>query len=188
MSFKAPVFCLHEKQGGRYGIQVMPKVGSGVQEIIDWANFLLYGIQPPKKEHAIPIPRLIAHEFMQKALNPKRDAVLLLAAPKMQLYEESQNTVRCLIEAFAACGVETVDFYEYNTITERVQGLELPKSDKPQLSIWPASETPGGSAFAGFLDPKMTFETLIQVLATVSREQIMAISEKIDEIMQRTAK
>jgi hypothetical protein len=53
----------------------------------------------------------------------------------MQLYDESCENFRKLINIFES--IPQIIFYEFNPLTEHVKGLKMPKSENPQLPIWP---------------------------------------------------
>jgi hypothetical protein len=62
--------------------------------------------------------------------------------------------------------VPTVKFYRLNIMTEIVPGLEIQSSDKPLLSIWPATKEPPGSTFGAYLSILLVLDNLLQLIAT----------------------
>jgi hypothetical protein len=183
IGFASPLYIHHAKQGGRFRLDPLQRMFATADEVVNWAKFQILGVSPPPEPHAVVIPRLMAHEFIQLVLDPKKEVVLFVAAPRMPLYEESAESVKKLMKVFE--GTPEVRFYEFNPITEHVKGLEMPKSDKPQLSIWPASKEPNGSAFAAYLDVGVIFENLLKLFVTkFSEEKLAALSKRFQEVSQ----
>ena len=182
--YTSPVLmCREQMSNGRYRLDPLPKVPATKEDVINFGKFKVWNIEPPRKKTELRIPKLSAHDFIQNVIDPKMDVILLLAAPRMQLYEQSQKNIRALMTAFE--GIDTVRFFEFNTITEHVQGLQLPESDKPQISIWPATEQPGGSAFAAYLPINVIFENLLKLITTkVSQQKMDQMLEAINQYMQ----
>jgi hypothetical protein len=163
VTFQAPIYVRHSKQGSRQRLDPYQRFQPTLAELVTWAKFQIMGIPPPEAPHSRSVSRITAHEFIPVVLDPKRDVILLVAAPRMQLYDVSVEKFKKLIEVFD--GIPDVAFFEFNPLTEHVKGLEMPKSDNPQLSIWPASTEQRGAAFAAFLDLPIMFDNLLKLIA-----------------------
>lgn len=184
--FNSPVLVCREQMNNRFKLDPLPKVPATREDVINFGKFMILGIEPPLKKTELRIPKLSAHEFIQNVIDPKKDVILLLAAPRMQLYQQSQTNFRALIKAFE--GIDSVRFFEYNTLTEHVQGLQLPESDKPQISVWPATEQPSGSAFAAYLSINVIFENLLKLIQTkVSQQRMDEMMEVIQKYLEEVA-
>jgi hypothetical protein len=176
-----PLYVLHCKQGFQQRVEVYPRFDSTVADIVNWAKFQILGIAPPDAGTGPAIPRITAHEFIPVVLDPKRDVVLLVASPRMQLYDVSAENFRRLMKIFE--DVSEVAFFEFNPLTEHVKGLEMPKSENPQLSIWPASPEQHGAAFQAHLDIGIIFKNLLQLIKTKpSQEKLAKMEDKLAKL------
>jgi hypothetical protein len=184
ITLMSPLYVHHTKQGQRQRIDPYPRIDPTTADIVKWAKFQILGISPPDEPRVLAIPKITAHSFIPVVLDPKRDVVLLVAAPRMQMYDVSVDRFRKLIQIFE--GIPEVGFFEFNPITEHVKGLEMPKSDNPQLSIWPATTEQRGSAFAAFVDLELIFENLVRLLETkFSEDQIAEMTQKVAELKDK---
>ena len=187
ISYQNPCYVIHEKLMDRIRIEPFRKIPNKPEEVLDWLKFQVKGIEIPKSKEEIPIPRLYAGDFITKVLDPKLDVILLVAAPGMQLYEESATNFRILMQLFK--NIKTVKFYEFNRYTEHVQGLEIQDSDKPILSIWPASPEPRGNTFGAYLSLPIIIENLLKLITTqIDDDQLTEMTETLKEILQNQTK
>lgn len=183
VNFAAPVFVFRKQATNqRFFVEPYTRMFNAPDEICHWLKEKILGIPMPRPKEQIKIPRMYANDFIPTALNPKNDVILLVATPTMQFYEESQENIRLLIQAFE--NFTTVKFYEFNPETEHVQGLDIPKSDKPQLSVWPASTEPHGSTFAAYVSIPIIIENLLKLITTpISDAQVEKIAKTIEKII-----
>lgn len=151
--------------------------------VADFQDFLdepVLGIK--KEEPASGIPTLYARNFMSVALDPKRDVILLVAVPGMPGYAESQEMVRKLMTVFKP--FRTIEFYEFNPRTQMVPGLQIPKSDKPTLSIWPAHTESSGASFSATISLKAAFENLMRMIKTkITPARLRDLDQRVAELM-----
>lgn len=168
-------------KSGRQTVEPFRKLVNKPEDVLNWLKFQILNIEMPQEKEEIRIPRLYADDFIPKALDPKIDAILLVAATGMNMYDESIANFRILMQVFQ--DIKTVKFYEFNRFTEHVQGLEIPQSDKPLLSIWPASKEPRGSSFGGYLSLQLTFENLLKLIQTpIPQEKIQEMAQKLNKL------
>jgi hypothetical protein len=113
----------------------------------------------PQQKDVTPIPKLLANHFVAIAVDPKTDVILLAGSPDMPYYAEAEHNVRMLMECLK--NIPTVKFCEFNSATENVPGLEMPKSHKRLLSIWPATEGPKGSTFGACLSIPLVLDNML---------------------------
>lgn len=174
-------------KSGRQIVEPFRKLVNKPDDVLNWLKFQILNIQMPKEKEEVIIPRLYADDFIPKALDPKIDAILLVAATGMNMYDESISNFKILIQVFK--DIPTVKFYEFNRFTEHVQGLEIPQSDKPLLSIWPASKEPRGSSFGGYLSLQLTFENLLKLIQTpIPQEKIEEMTKQLNKFAQERQK
>jgi hypothetical protein len=63
-------------------------------------------------------------------------------------------------------------------------GLEMPKSDKPLLSIWPATEGPKGSTFGARLSIPL-LDNVLQLIATrVSDAELEQMAQRVKVLLE----
>ncbi|OHT11753.1 hypothetical protein TRFO_18737 [Tritrichomonas foetus] len=186
ISFMNPCYLIHQKAGTRVRLEPFRKMANSPEDVLNWLKFQVLGIEMPKEKEEIKIPRLYAHDFIPMALDPHHDVILLVAATGMQLYDESVNNFRILMTLFKH--IKTVKFYEFNRFTEHVQGLELPQSDKPLLSIWPATSEPRGSSFGAYLSIPVILENLLKLITTeIDEYTLQDMTETLQEILKEQA-
>ena len=172
---------MKKEQNGRQSVEPFRKLVNKPEDVLNWLKFQILNIEMPQEKEEIRIPRLYADDFIPKALDPKIDAILLVAATGMNMYDESISNFRILMQVFK--DIKTVKFYEFNRFTEHVQGLEIPQSDKPLLSIWPASKEPRGSSFGGYLSVQLTFENLLKLIQTpIPQEKIDEMAKHLNQL------
>jgi hypothetical protein len=113
------------------------------EETFYWARQVITGRSAPSKSSLVPT--LYAQDFMRLVLPATVDAILFVAAPSMEHYKECKENAEIVAKIFQEC--PSIKIYEFNPLTEHVQGLQLPKSNYPQFSIWPATDPPDGKSF-----------------------------------------
>jgi hypothetical protein len=152
-------------------------------EVSNWLRKVILHETLPGEKDQPPIPRLTADSFISIALNPDIDVVLLVGTPDMPFYEESEQNMRMLIECFQ--DFPTVQFYEFNIKTERLPGLEMPESDKPLLSVWPATKDSRGSTFGAYLSIPIVLDNLLKLIVTqVSDPELEVMAGRIQRILE----
>jgi hypothetical protein len=183
-SFQSPLFVLKTEGNEGFSLEPFRKRSTQADDIVNWLKRLLLHEVVPSGKDVVEIPRLLAKDFVTVALNPKVDVVLLVATPDMPSYDESQQNVRMLIECFK--DIPTVKFYEFNPVTEELPGLELQRSDRPLLSVWPASEEHHGSTFGAYLSIPLVLDQLLTLIATqVSDSELGKMAAIIQTFLER---
>jgi hypothetical protein len=181
-SFDTPLYLRHSKTGNRYVLEPYLKFGPSGADLVKWLSDQIAGVTPAPEKPVQGVPRLNAYNFIPSVLDAKLDVILLVAAPRMPHYETAVETLRVLIELFKP--IPQVKCYEFNPLTEHVTGLELPKSEEPQFSIWPASAEPNGRAFSAQVDLKFTIGAILQIIKTpITEEQQRVMQEKVNELV-----
>jgi len=179
--FTNPIYFIHGRVRMSNGFDIYQQPLQSPKHVIDWIKFIALGISPPKSPNSLDIPRLYADEFIPVALNPKLDVALFVATPGQKDYKLARQNVIHLIQIFD--GIDTVRFYEFDPQTEHVQGLQIPKSDNPQLSIWPASEIPSGSVFAANYPLEVIVENFLKVVKSkIHQSTLKVIGERLKAI------
>ncbi|OHT03578.1 hypothetical protein TRFO_29008 [Tritrichomonas foetus] len=187
INFNQPVFALSIKQGQRSKFEPYMKLNPLPENILDFCKFHMLGIPLPEEKQVIKIPKLYAPEFIQTVGDYEHDVILFVASPSMKLYEECLQNTRILYQVFKS--VPSVKFYEYNPFTEHVQGLEMPVSDKPQYSIWPALKQPHGSAFTASMSVNVIFENFLKLIEKkVSNDKILEMKQVLQDLLANQEK
>ena len=144
------------------------------EEIFFWVRQAVTGKSKPSKNQLLPI--LYAQEFIPKVLPPNLDVILFVASPSMEYYKESKKNAETIAKIYE--GVKNVKFYEFNSQTEHVQGLQLPASTTPIFSIWPAKDN-SGKAFKANLPMNIMLDALFNILqANQSEEEKKMVNER----------
>lgn len=183
-SFENPVYLLNSKNNYGSKIDVFKNPINTPKDILDWLMFEIEGVEIPKEKEETEIPRLYASQFIQKVLDPKIDAILLMASPQMQLYKESRKNFQLLIELFK--DYKTIKFYEFNPMTEHIQGLQFPPSGAPQISVWPAKSQQSGSLFQAYLPMDTIIPNLLRLVVTkIPNEEIAKLDKKLKELLNQ---
>jgi hypothetical protein len=179
--YDGPLFLRHSKAGNRYSMEPYPKFAQKADDLVQWFRMQISGIKPTPDKPVQGVPRLTAYDFIPNVLDPKLDVILLVASPRMPHYEEGIETLRILIDLFK--DIPQIKCYEFNPLTQHVTGLELPKSEEPQFSIWPASAEPNGGAFSAQVGLKATLSAIFQIIKTpVTESQMKDIQEKLGQM------
>ena len=137
-------------------------------ETFYWIREVVTGRAPPSKSSLIPT--LYAQDFMRLVLPSTVDAILFVAAPSMEHYKECKKNAEIVAQIFQDC--PSVKIYEFNPLTEHVQGLQLPKSNYPQFSIWPAVNPPDGKSFRADYAMKEMLRNIFQFLKAPIDDEI----------------
>jgi hypothetical protein len=166
VQFFSPLYIHHSKHGNLTRSVAFRRINATASEFVNWAKF---SISTRQRE----IPRLRAHEFVAKVLDPKCDVVLFVTTPQMPGYDRVREMVKKLMKVFEK--VPKVTFYEFNPDTEYLTGLKLQRSNEPQLSIWPATSSPKGSQFVvGEADMDRVYEALFELFTTKFGDKLLA--------------
>ena len=139
--------------------QVCQEAMQPAEDIYYWIRKAVTGEDRPTEDQLLPV--LYAHDFMRKVLPLHLDVILFVAAPGMEHYKESKENAETLAKIFK--GVKTIKFYEFNSQTEHVQGLQLPHATTPIFSVWPAKEQ-SGKAFKANIPMNVILEALFGML------------------------
>lgn len=162
ISYAHPIYIyIFNNQKGETKTTLYQKITPKPDDIITWLNFLILHIKPAK-ENRIKIPVLKAKDFIEKVLNPAKDVILFVANPLMKKYQEGYDNIEIISRIFANY-TDRIEIYEFDTTTEHVEGLSLPPSRDPQISIWPASEEPDGSTFTAVASVAVILDHIVQL-------------------------
>jgi hypothetical protein len=138
----------------------------------------------PHQKDIPTIPKLRPKQFIAIALYPKIDVILLAGKPDMPYDNEAEHNVRMLIKCFK--NIPSVKFYELNIATEKVPGLDIPKSEKPLLSIWPATEEPMGLTFGAHLSIPLVIDKMLHLIAIhMSDVELEQMAQRINVLQEQ---
>jgi thiol-disulfide isomerase/thioredoxin len=183
-TFQNPLFVLVTNLGHNFEMEPFRKRSTQPSDVVNWLRRKILREQPAQVADDSSIPKLTAAQFIQIALDPKTDVVLLVGTPDMPYYDEAQQNMRILIECFKE--IQTVKFFSFNIATEKLPGLEIPKSDKPLLSIWPATEGLRGSTFGAYLSIPVVLDKLLQLIVTqVSDPQLEQMAARVQAFLEQ---
>ena len=184
VNFGNPITILSSRIGVRPKLQLFANPEPTQKELEIWLNKNVLGIEEPEDRNNDGLPRMRAHEFMRTALDPKRDIILLMAAPGMPKYKEARENAKMLAEIFQ--NIKGVEVYEFNPRTELVPGLQMPRTDKPMLSIWPATDSPtGANIYAAQPLPYLVDEIMKGIKTKIDPTMFKQIGEMITEFMSK---
>jgi len=160
-----PLYLLSSKLNSRNRLTLLAHTEPTFLDVKRWLDKIMLGIE--NKDDKECIPKMLAKNFMKTVLDAKKDIILLMANPGMPKYQESLDTTKKLIELFKQ--YKTIEFFEFNPKFQLVQGLQIPRFDKPVFSVWAAQPSPQGYNF-----------NAIQPLSGIVKELIKTIKTKID--------
>ena len=183
IKYSQPVFCIALKEGQKSRFEPLLKTNNVPEDVLNFCKFQLLGIPIPQEKQVVQLPKLHAPEFITSVGDYTKNVILYVASPVMQLYDECAEKARVLYQAFQ--GVKTFSFYEYNPLTEHVQGLSMPQSDQPQFSVWPASKEPHGSSFIANLPIEVILDNIVKLTeGALDDDQVQDVLDKIQELRQ----
>ena len=175
--FNHPVFfiCANTVSSG----QIYQSYTDKAELIAAWLFRMLTGKEKViHSENDGPIQKLSAYDFQKKVMDPSYDVILYVASPSMEHYKEGKKKAEMLYDILYNC--KYVNIYEYNPLTEHVSGLQLPRNNFPQFSIWPAEAEKGGKTFDANHNFNLIFETLVQFMKSpINSKQMKEIKEKM---------
>ena len=175
-NYGSPVYVLSSKSGT---MRLFNRAEPTVDDFKDWMDEFVLGVKKEVPEGGIPV--LYARNFMNVALNPKKDVMLLLIAPGMQKYAEAQSNFKKLMEIFQP--FPSIEFYEFNPKTEKVPGLRIPDTDEPIISIWPAHEQASGASLSATIPLKAIYETIMRSVKTkITPARIRDMNSQVNEM------
>ena len=176
INFGNPIFLLKDEESSKYNLFAEPNPTS--EEMKSWLDEYVLGI---KSSNAKEIPELYARNFMEVALDSSIDVILLITVPGMQNSKEAFENFMNLIDVFRP--FKRIQFYTFNPKTQLVPGLQIPKSDKPTISIWPAAGGSNGVSFSATLPfPALVENTMKLIKTKISPAHIRDIAEKTESI------
>lgn len=162
VSYSNPIYIyIFNNLKGETKPTVLQKLNPKQEEMIAWLNLVILHIKP-QRENRIKLPVLHANEFIEKVLNPKKDVFLFVANPHMKKYEEGYDNMEIIARLFANY-TDRIEIYEFDITREHVEGLTLPTTKDPQISIWPASEEPDGSTFTALAQVPVLLDRIVQL-------------------------
>ena len=178
-NYGSPVYVLSSKTDKDLKMRLFNRAEPTVDDFKDWMDEFVLGVKKEVPEGGIPV--LYARNFMNIALNPKKDVILLLIAPGMQKHAEAQSNFKHLMDIFQP--FPSIEFYEFNPKTEKVPGLRIPDTDEPIISIWPAHEQASGASLSATIPLKAIFETIMRSVKTrITPARIRDLNSQVNEI------
>lgn len=152
-----------------------------------WINFVAFGIQ--SKEDIIAetpedneIPYLPGNQFQKLALDPKYDVLIFVASPRMKLYHSAREQFKKMMKVFGL--IKGVKFYEFNPVIQHVMGLQIPKSDNPQISVWPAQEEPNGGTLPANARLDLIIENVLPILKSpYNQDTLMQMQNMLQTVL-----
>ncbi|KAK8882242.1 hypothetical protein M9Y10_044884 [Tritrichomonas musculus] len=181
-----PLMILSTNSMGKSQIEPYQTKSLEFDAVDRWINFAAFGIQSQEDILAeMPeddqIPILMGTQFQKLALDPKYDVLIFVASPRMKLYRDSREQFKKLMKVFGL--IKGVKFYEFNPVTQHVMGLQIPKSDNPQISIWPAQKEPNGGTLPANVKLELIVENVLPILKSpINQDTIIKMQAKLQEV------
>lgn len=187
IEFINPLFFLSSNTGIQKKIELFMNPTPQQSDIEVWLNEIVLGIKQKVSQGDSPLKQILAREFSTHVLDHTKDVLLLVASPTMPNYQESVEKALVLKELFAS--FKTIRVYEFNPITQLVPGLQMPKHDRPQISIWPAQQGQGGASFPADVPiPAMIDNILKMVSFQLKPAEMQSLAKKLETIMSSKKK
>ena len=182
ISFTQPIYIYIELNNRGNKVNVYQRLLPTGEELLQWLKMLILNIKPERNDE-IEIPVLHAKEFIDKALNPKKDVILLVAQKRMKRYNEARENFQIIAKIFQDYS-DRIELYEFDNVAEKVDGLSLPSSKDPQISVWSASEEPDGSTFTALASVAVLLDNIIQLIkAEFNQEEFEKMADTLQQIM-----
>ncbi|OHT12967.1 hypothetical protein TRFO_16912 [Tritrichomonas foetus] len=169
-------------QGGR--TEPYPAKAIKFDRLDRWINAAAFGIRDAnadeeEKPEDDEVPYLLGSNFQNLALDPKFDVIIFVGSPTMKMYHSSREQFKKLMKIFGV--IKGTKFFEFNPKIQHVMGLQLPKSDNPLISIWPAQAEPNGGTLPATAPLNLIVENAITLIKSPINQQTM---QKMQEVMQ----
>lgn len=188
-----PVFVLSSKpesnnkksNNDQYQLYADPSPSS--DEFLDWLSTYLNPDQSTSSSanKQKNIPELFARNFVQVALDPKIDVIILLTAPGMQKSKEAYENMLNLMDIFRPFK-KHIQFYQFNPNSQHIPGLQFPRSDVPQISVWASEGGQNGATFSAVMPFKSLINNMMQLIKTkISPAHIRDITSRAQEISDK---
>jgi len=184
VSFLHPIFLYISKEGQKNKIIIFQRLLPQPDDLLNWLKQLILHIEPPTPKTKINVPRMYADDFIQHALDPTMDVILLVASPGMRGYKEAKQIFQIMVQLFEPYK-DKIGLWEFDYSTEHVQGLSMTQSDSPQISVWPATPEKLGSTFTALASLPVILDNLVQILKTeFTQQDVEEMASRLQEILQ----
>lgn len=183
-----PQIVLAKNSMGQSKIEPYQTKSLEFSSIDKWINFAAFGIQSKEDIKAEQpedneIPYLPGNQFQKLALDPKYDVLIFIASPRMKLYHSCREQFKKMMKVFGL--INGVKFYEFNPAIQHVMGLQIPKSDNPQISVWPAQEEPNGGTLPANARLDLIIENVLPILRSKYDQNTLS---KMQNMLQEVLK
>lgn len=176
--FDNPLFVLFET-GSRP--KLLTNSSPNEEDIKQWLDKEIKGIEINEETETSGIIRLFARNFMRIVLDPRKDIVLLVGQPTMPDFSKAAENFRKLIQIMQK--FPTIKFYTFDPVSQLVPGLQIPKSESPLITVWPATEQPSGATFPANIPFGAIIDSLLKVLKTpIPPTTLQEIQHELDRM------
>jgi hypothetical protein len=184
VNYGHPMYVLSQKTAAKPKMTLFGNPAPTFGDVKEWIDEQVLGIVDTRKRTSSGIPLLHARNFHRIALNPSKDVILLVAVPGMPKYTESQKVMLQLIDIFMP--VKAIECYEFNPRTQMVPGLQIPKTDHPVLSIWPAHADASGASFPATIGLPAVFRNIMSMIKSqVSPTLLRDMNNKVTTLSKQ---
>ena len=180
ISFNQPIYVYIELTNKGNKINIYQRLLPSPEDLLQWLKMLILNIRP-ETDDSVKVGRVNASTFIEKVLNPNKDVILLVAQPKMKRYHEALENFRIIARIFAPFS-DRIELYEYDNVADYIEGLQMPPSKDPVISVWSASEEPDGSTFTALASVAVLLDNIVQL---VKAEFTQAEFEQMADLLQK---
>ena len=102
----------------------------------------------------------------------------------MKLYHQSREQFKKIMKVFGL--IKGVKFYEFNPVIQHVMGLQIPKSENPQISVWPAQEEPNGGTLPANVKIELIIENVLPILKSpINQDTLNDMQKMMQDILTK---
>ena len=181
ISFNQPIYVYIELSNKGNKVNIYQRLLPSPEDLLQWLKMLILNIRPESDTDSVNIGRVNASTFIEKVLNPHKDVILLVAQPKMKRYHEALENFKIISRIFAPFN-DRIELYEYDNVADYIDGLQMPPSKDPVISVWSASEEPDGSTFTALASVAVLLDNIVQL---VKAEFTQAEFEQMADVLQK---
>lgn len=175
-----PIYVLTSETESQTHLYADPSPTS--DEMIDWIDQTLNPNNNQTED--AEIQEIYARNFMQIALDPRTDVILLMIVPGMSKSKEAYDNFLNLMNIFRPFK-KHIKFYKFNPKIQRVPGLQIPIRDIPLISIWAQEGGANGATFSAVAPFPSLVENIMKLIKTkISPAHNRDIANRAQQIYQ----
>jgi hypothetical protein len=180
--FGQPFFGIFSKFQGETKFSVYQKISQKAEDIGWWARYIIRKEENNHKSSTKIIGKLTTINFIPSVQDPNTDSIVFVGHPSMKKYKDAFQKFVAISSLFE--DISSVVFYEFNSKTDRVEGLDFSSETDPVFIVWPATTEPSGTTIPGDAYLPNIIEIIFQTLSSeIPQSQADGLSEKLEKLI-----